>query len=193
MNNFSLYFPLGVEHIVSFSALDHILFIAALCIRYQGSDWRKLLVLITAFTIGHSLTLALSALNIINLPTKWTEFFIAITILITAVNNLSVKNFQFHQKYPFIYFYALLFGLIHGLGFSTLLKNLLGKNENIIGELLPFNLGIEVGQLFVVAILLLLTFIFVSVLKVNRREYILFASGGIAALAVEMMINRFPV
>ena len=193
MNDFSLYFPLGIEHILSLSALDHILFIMALCIRYQWQNWRQLLVLITAFTIGHSLTLALSTLNIINLPSAWTEFLIAITILITALSNLSAKSLQLNQKYPLIYFYALLFGFIHGLGFSSLLKNMLGKNENIIGELLSFNLGIEAAQLIVVTVILTLSYIFVSLLKLNRREYIVFVSGAITALAVEMMITRFPV
>ena len=193
MNSFTLYFSLGIEHILSFAALDHLLFIAALCACYQWNDWKKLAILITAFTIGHSLTLALSTLNIVNLPAKWTEFFIAITILLTAVNNLSVKQFGFNKKYPLIYCYALLFGLIHGLGFSTLLKNMLGKNASILVPLLSFNLGIEAAQLFIVAIILLLSFIFVSLLSVNRRDYILVVSGGIAALAIEMMITRFPV
>ena len=193
MNDFTLYVPLGIEHILSLSALDHILFITALCIRYQWHNWRQLLVLVTAFTIGHSLTLALSTFNIINLPSAWTEFLIAITILITTINNLSVQSLQPDRKYPLIYFYALLFGFIHGLGFSSLLKNMLGKNENIIGELLSFNLGIETGQLVIVAVILMLSYIFVTLLKLNRKEYIVFVSGGIAALAVEMMITRFPV
>ncbi len=193
MKDFRLFFPLGIEHIISLSAIDHILFIAALCLRYQWSDWKKIFILITAFTIGHSLTLALSTLNIINLPASVTEFFIAITILLTAINNLFVRNFQFNQKYPLIYFYALVFGLIHGLGFSTLLKNMLGKDENIIGQLLSFNLGIEVGQFFIVAVILFVSFIFVGLLKVSRREYIVFVSGGIAALAIDMIIERFQV
>lgn len=193
MNNVSLFFPLGIQHIADLSAIDHILFITALCIRYQWGDWKKLLILITAFTIGHSLTLALSTLQIINLPTELTEFFIAVTILLTALNNIVVRNFSFDKKYPLIYFYALIFGLIHGLGFSTLLKSMLGKNENIVVQLLAFNAGIEVGQLLIVTIILFLSFIFVSLLSVNRREYILFISGGIAALAIEMMIERLPV
>ena len=193
MNDFSLYFPLGIEHILSLSALDHLLFITALCIRYQWQNWRQLLILVTAFTIGHSLTLALSTFSIISLPAAWTEFFIAVTILITALNNLSAKSLQLNTKYPLIYFYALVFGLVHGLGFSSLLRNMLGKNENILGELLSFNLGIEAGQLIIVTIILTLSFIFVRLLNINRREYILFVSGGIAALAIEMMITRFPV
>lgn len=193
MNDVRLFFGLGIQHILSIEAVDHILFIAALCLRYQWNDWKKLLVLITAFTIGHSLTLALSTLNVITVPTSFTEFLIALTILLTALNNLSVRNFQFSNKNPLIYSYALLFGLVHGLGFSTLLKNLLGKEANIIRQLLVFNLGIEVGQLLIVAIILMLSFIFVTMLSVNRRDYIVFVSGSIAALAIEMIVERFPV
>jgi hydrogenase/urease accessory protein HupE len=183
---------MGIEHITAFNGLDHILFIAALCLRYMISDWKKLLVLVTAFTIGHSITLALSTLNVITLPQRWTEFFIAVTILITAFSNCFVKDFKFKSKYPVIYFFALFFGLIHGLGFSTLLKNMLGKDENIVVQLLAFNLGLEVGQLIIVTIILIVSFILVNFLKLNRKAYLLFASGGVAALALEMMIERMP-
>ena len=192
MSNFSIFFPMGIEHITALNGLDHILFIAALCLRYMISDWKKLLILVTAFTIGHSITLALSTLNVINISQKWTEFFIAFTILITAFNNCFVKDFKFKTKYPVIYFFALFFGLIHGLGFSTLLKSMLGKDESIVTQLLAFNLGLEVGQLIIVAIILIVSFILVNFLRINRRVYLLFASGGIAALALEIMIERMP-
>jgi len=192
MSNFSIFFPMGIEHITDLNGLDHILFIAALCLRYMISDWRKLLILVTAFTIGHSVTLALSTLNIINIPQKLTEFFIAITILITAINNCFVRDFRFKSKYPTIYFFALFFGLIHGLGFSSVLKSMLGKDESIVVQLLAFNLGLEVGQLIIVACILVVSFILVNFLRINRRYYLLFASGGIAALALEMAIERLP-
>ena len=150
-------------------------------------------MLVTAFTIGHSVTLALSTLNLINIPTRWSEFFIAITILITAINNLSVRNFQFNTKYPLIYFYALVFGLIHGLGFSTVLKSMLGKDQSIATQLLAFNLGLEAGQLVIVGVILLVSYVLITLLRVNRREYILFFSGGIAALSLQMAIERLPV
>lgn len=192
MSDFSMFFPMGIEHITDLNGTDHILFIAALCMRYMVSDWKKLLVLVTAFTVGHSITLALSTLSIINVPQQWTEFFIAVTIIITALSNCLVKDFKFNNKYPVIYFFALFFGLIHGLGFSTLLKSMLGKDQSIIVQLLAFNLGLEVGQLIIVAGILVISFILVNIFRVNRKYYLLFVSGGIAALAIEMALQRLP-
>lgn len=193
MGNFRMFFPMGIEHITDLTGLDHILFITALCLRYLWTDWKKLLMLVTAFTIGHSITLALSTLNIINIPRDWTEFCIALTIIITAINNCYVKDFKFKSKYPSIYFFALFFGLIHGLGFSSMLKSMLGRDTSIITQLFAFNLGLEVGQLIIVSIILLFSFLLVRIIQVNRREYILFVSGGIAALALQMAIDRFPI
>jgi len=192
MSDFSIFFPMGIEHITDLNGIDHILFIAALCLRYLINDWKKLLLLVTAFTIGHSVTLALSTLNVIEIPRNWTEFFIAITILITALSNCFVKNFTFKSKYPVIYFFALFFGLIHGLGFSTLLKSMLGKDQSIVVQLLAFNLGLEVGQIIIVLCILITSFILINILRINRKYYLLFASGGIAALALEMAIQRLP-
>jgi hypothetical protein len=192
MNDFSLYFQLGFNHIADLRGIDHILFVAALCLRYQFTDWRKLLVLVTAFTIGHSITLALSVLNIVHYSMKWIEFLIPVTILITAISNAFVKKFVFKSKFPVIYFLALFFGLIHGLGFSNYLKSLLGKDQQVIGQLLAFNLGLEAGQLLIVTAILLVTFIFLSIFRCNRREYILYFSGGIVAIALQMALERIP-
>jgi len=193
MDDFGLYFTLGRQHIADWQGIDHILFIMALCLRYQLADWRKILVLVTAFTIGHSITLALSAMNIVHYSTKWIEFLIPITIVITAISNVFVREFTFNRKFPFIYFMALFFGLIHGLGFSNYLKSLLGKDNNIIVQLFAFNLGLEVGQLLIVSGVLLFSFIIVGLLKVNRREYILYCSGGVFALAMQMVVQRWPL
>ncbi len=193
MNDFSLYFQIGWQHITDLKGIDHILFVLALAIRYQFSDWRKLLILITAFTFGHSFTLALSIFNLISFSTKWIEFLIPITILITSISNIFVKKFVFKSKFPIIYFFAAFFGLIHGLGFSSYLKSMLGKNSNIIPQLLAFNIGLEIGQLIIVLIILLLSFIFINLIKSNRREYILFISGGVFAVALLMAIERFPL
>lgn len=192
MNNFSLFFTLGRQHIADLSGLDHILFITALCLRYQFADWKKILILVTAFTIGHSITLALSVFNIVHFSTKWIEFLIPVTIVITAISNVFVKKFIFKSKYPVIYFLALFFGLIHGLGFSNYLKSLLGKNVNIVMQLFAFNVGLEVGQLIIVLIVLIISFILTGLIKVNRREYLLYFSGGIFALALQMAIERIP-
>lgn len=192
MSDFNLYFTLGRQHIADLRGLDHILFITALCIRYQFSDWKQLLILVTAFTIGHSVTLGLSALNIIKFSTRWIEFLIPLTILITAVSNLFIKKFTFKTRFPVIYFMALFFGLIHGLGFSYYLKSLLGRDSSIFVQLLAFNLGLEAGQLLIVAIILIVSLVCLNMLKFNRREYILFLSGGIIIAALQMTLQRIP-
>lgn len=192
MNNFGLFFTEGIRHITDLNGSDHILFIAALCLRYMWSDWRRLLILVTAFTVGHSITLALSALNIVHFPTAWIEFLIPVTIVITALNNVWAKDESRNNKLSLTYWYALFFGLIHGVGFSTLLKSMFGRNENVVPELLGFNLGLEVGQLVIVAVVLLISFIFVRLLRVQQKAYILFVSGGICFLALQMAAERFP-
>ncbi len=190
MDEIGIYLHLGFRHIMDWEAWDHILFVLVLTLRYQWTDWKKLLVLVTAFTVGHSVTLALSTLNWINFPSALIEFLIPVTILLTAISNFWVKSFDFKSKYPLIYFLALFFGLIHGLGFSTYLKSLLGKEESIIGPLFTFNLGLELGQLLIVSLILIISFIFVSVLKVKRVRYLQIGSGIAIAFALNMVLDR---
>jgi hypothetical protein len=190
MDEIGMYLHLGFRHIMDWEAWDHVLFVLVLTIRYQWADWKKLLVLITAFTIGHSVTLALSTLNWINFPTALIEFLIPVTIVFTATSNFWVKNFDFKSKYPLIYFLALFFGLIHGLGFSTFLKSMLGKEAFILAPLFTFNLGLELGQLLIVSIILIISFIFVSVLKVKRLSYVQIGSGIAMAFALSIVFER---
>ncbi len=192
MNDFVLYLEIGFKHIVDLKGMDHLLFIVALSIRYQFNDWKKLLVLVTAFTIGHCITLILSIFDIINYSIKWIEFLIPITIVITSISNVFVKKFIFKEKFPAIYFFALFFGLIHGLGFSNYLKSFLGKGESVVFQLLSFNLGLEFGQIIIVLCLLIISLILVSLFKINRREYMLFVSAVSFALALQMAIERSP-
>lgn len=192
MDQFSMYFKLGFDHIADLRGIDHILFVTALCIRYQFVDWKKLLLLITAFTIGHSITLALSVFNIVNYSMAWIEFLIPVTIVITAISNVFVTKFVFKSRFPLIYFFALFFGLIHGLGFSNYLKSILGRDESIIWQLLAFNIGLEAGQIVIVLAILLISFIFVNLFKWNRREFLLFVTGGIFAVALQMALERLP-
>ena len=191
MHEFWMYTQIGFNHIANLSGMDHILFVAALCIRYQLSDWKKWLVLITAFTIGHSVTLVLSVFNYLDFATNWIEFLIPVTILITAISNMFVKQFSFNSKFPVIYFFALFFGLIHGLGFSFYLKSLLGLQQNIAPALLAFNVGLEIGQILIVMAILVISFIFVTLLKAPRRDFILIVSGGILTLSLQMAIERY--
>lgn len=190
MNELGLYLKWGFHHIIEWGAWDHILFVLVLTLRYQVRDWKKLLILITAFTIGHSVTLALSTLNWVDFPSKWIELLIPVTIVLTAISNFWVKSFDFRSKYTPIYFLALFFGLIHGLAFSTYLKSLLGKEESILGPLFTFNIGLELGQLLVVGVILIISFIFVSVLKVKRLRYVQIGSAIAIAFSLNMVLDR---
>lgn len=191
MNDFWLFFTTGIEHIADWKGIDHILFIAALCLRYVWKDWKKILLLVTAFTVGHSLTLALSVFNMINIPTVWTEFLIAATILATALSDLREER-KNKRKYSLIYYFVLVFGFIHGMGFSTLLKSMLGRDRQIIGQLFAFNLGLEVGQILIVVCLLsLLTLL--AKMGIDRLHSRIFLGGAIAALSLEMCMDRWPL
>ena len=192
MNDFLFYFREGIYHITDLRGYDHILFVAALCLPYLLKDWRRILVLITAFTIGHSATLALSIYNKILVTSSWIEFLIPVTILITAVENIAVRQFDF-KKMNMRYASAMIFGLIHGMGFSNYLRSMMGKDESIFAQLLAFNIGLEIGQLLIVLVVMLVAFIFVNILKAPRREWLLFISGGIFAIAVSMAVDRAVV
>lgn len=192
MNDFLFYFREGIYHITDLRGYDHILFVAALCLPYLLKDWRRILVLITAFTIGHSATLALSIYNKILVPSSWIEFLIPVTIVITAVENIAVRQFDF-KKMNMRYASAMIFGLIHGMGFSNYLRSMIGKDESIFAQLLAFNVGLEIGQLLIVLVVMLVAFIFVNILKAPRREWLLFISGGIFAIAVSMAVDRAVV
>jgi hypothetical protein len=194
MQDFNLYFRLGTEHILTWEALDHILFVTALCLRYLLKDWKKVIVLVTAFTIGHSITLALSAVGWVHFSIKWIEFLIPVTIVLTAINNLLQKLAQVEKpsKWPMIYFFALFFGLIHGLAYANTFLSLEGK-EGLVGHLLAFNLGIEVAQLLVVAVVLAISFIFVQTMKLQRFWWIRGASLIILIASTKMAFDRFPL
>lgn len=190
MNNFQIYFEVGFRHIMNWGALDHILFIIALSLRYQFRDWKKVFILVTAFTIGHTITLTLAVFNVMDISRRWIEFLIPLTIAATALSNVFVKKFVYKSKFPLIYFFALFFGLIHGLGFSNYLKSVISGESGVFIKLLSANIGIEAAQLIFVTGILIVSFICLNVLKFSRREYILFVSGGIFALALQMTIER---
>lgn len=192
MEDITLYFQLGWNHILSFDALDHILFIAALTSFYNLKDWRKVLILITAFTVGHSLTLALSTLKIIRLNNNWVEFLIPLTIIITCVYNLlqykksNTKNVQWN------YFMALFFGLIHGMGFANTIRFMLSKAQTMTIPLLSFNFGIEAGQVIVVMCILYVAYIFTASAGLKQRWWTIGMSFVCGIIALYMCMSRLP-
>ena len=186
---FGMYFQMGWQHIIAWDGYDHILFIMALSAIYMLRDWKKVLVLVTAFTIGHAITLALSVANVVYVQSSLIELLIPITIWITALFNMFKKELS-PQKVQLNYLFALFFGLVHGMAFSAYLKSLIGTQENIVQPLLAFNLGLEVGQMMVVAGVLLLAGIIVNVTGVKRRNWNIYLSAAIFGVAVLITIER---
>src|SRR5476651_1970573 len=184
MTDFLFYFRLGWEHIISLDALDHQLFILALAAVYTFKNIKQVLILVTAFTIGHSLTLALSVMDVIRFSSKWVEFLIPCTIFITALNNIVLidkKNVSARINY----YLALGFGLIHGMGFANAIRIMLAKDQTIGWGLFGFNVGLEAGQIFVVAIILSIGILFLNYFKIKRRDWVFFLSAGVFALSLK--------
>ena len=189
MQNLGFYFDLGWHHIMAWDALDHLLFVLALSAVYLVNDWKKILVLVTAFTFGHSATLILSIVDIVRLNNKLVEILIPCTIIITAGLNLWQKEFD-STSLQRNYFLAFFFGLIHGLGFANAIRFIMDKDESIGIDLLGFNLGLEAGQIVVVAGILLLSFIIVNKAGLKRKWWVWSASIFAIIIAAKMIFER---
>ena len=188
MQEFKTWFEIGFDHILNYQALDHILFVFALTIMYEIKMIKKIIILITAFTIGHTITLVLSTLNMISFDQKVIEFSIPITIAITSINNIINRNKNLNNISNVNYFIALFFGLIHGLGFSNYLKALL-IGDSILLELFAFNVGVEVGQIIIVLLFLLISYFISKIFFSKKGEWILFVSSLILGISLTLIIN----
>jgi hypothetical protein len=193
MNTFELYLQLGIDHIADIKGYDHILFITTLCAVYLFNQWKEVLVLVTAFTLGHTTTLALATLHVIHFSSKWIEFLIPVTIFVTSVANMFERNDLVKKESArFKYIAAMFFGLIHGLGFSFYLRSLLGMESNLVLPLFAFNVGIEIGQLCIVSAVLLLTHVIVRRIKFPRRDWSLVLSGAGMGISLILITQRLP-
>lgn len=197
MSSFWTYAQLGWHHILTWDAADHLLFLAALAVGAESGSWKRLLVLITAFTVGHSLTLALATLQLVPVESRVVEALIPATIIVTSLVTIWGWRLARRANDPPAaqariwprYLMALAFGLIHGLGFSSVLRNLLGAEESLTVPLLAFNLGIEAGQVVALAALLALGGLLTWRL-LDRRAYVLVASGITAGCATQLLLAR---
>ncbi|MBK0369975.1 HupE/UreJ family protein [Flavobacterium agrisoli] len=191
MQDFIFFLKLGWEHIISLDALDHQLFILALIAVYSYKDVKNILILVTAFTIGHSVTLAMSVLDVFRVPSEWIEFLIPLTIVITALGNILMKN-NHKNLMTTNYYLAMIFGLIHGMGFANIARMTMAKEQSLLVPLLGFNIGLELGQIVVVVIILTVLFVLLNFLKANRKDWILFVSSAVFALSLQMVLERIP-
>ncbi|MEL6560451.1 MAG: HupE/UreJ family protein [Bacteroidota bacterium] len=189
MKGLGTFFGNGWEHIVDIQAYDHLLFVMTLCAAFKLSQWRQVLVIITAFTIGHSGTLILSALDIIPADSQLIETLIPFTIMITAITNVIDygKEGRFSDA-KVKYGIALAFGLIHGLAFASDFKFML-FDDSIIMPLFMFNVGIEVGQLFIVLLFTILLIIYTKVIRGAHEKWNLFISGAGFGIAATIFLN----
>lgn len=190
-SEFRIYVELGFRHIADLAGYDHILFVMALAIPFGIRDWRKLAILTTAFTVGHSLTLALATLRLVSVPSQLVETLIPATILYTALDAYIAATPQRPENAVTVkrYGVALLFGLIHGLGFSTYLRALLGSEESISLPLLAFNVGLEIGQLVILSIVLAVGAVVVPAI-LQRRRWVQLLVGVTGGLALMLLIQR---
>jgi hypothetical protein len=191
MQDFSMYFGLGWDHIISRDALDHILFILALAVIYRFEDWRRVLILVTAFTIGHFLTLILGVTDVIRANSEWVEFLIPLTIVITALFNLFKPNLQSATN-AFLYTLTLVFGLVHGLGYANAIRFLLVEEQSLGWSLFAFNLGLEIGQIVVVLAALILGELVLRYTPLQRRYWVVIVSSIVILVAMNMVIDRVP-
>ncbi|MEM9299891.1 MAG: HupE/UreJ family protein [Bacteroidota bacterium] len=189
MDNLRSFFYSGWEHIVDIQAYDHLLFVMMLCAAFKMTQWRQVIIIITAFTIGHSGALLLSALDIIPSNSKLIETLIPFTIMITAVIN--VIHYEKRGKFSdtkIKYGIALVFGLIHGLAFASGFKFML-FGDSIVIPLFLFNLGIEVGQLFVILLFMMLLWLYTNIIKGEHHKWNLFVSGAGFGIATTIFLN----
>ena len=188
MQTFVLFFKQGLSHILDLDGIDHLLFILAITVFFSLSQWRKLALLITAFTIGHSITLVLSVYDIFTLPRDIIEQLIPITIIVTCINNF-IKVYKPTQiNYQLLYTTVLIFGCIHGLAFSNFLKMAFFEEDNLLASLVGFNIGIELGQLIIVGVFLAaIQMAFRGFKKLKHEHVIISCSAIILIFAVKIL------
>ena len=199
---FSTYAKIGFHHIADITAYDHILFVIALCAIYKLSEWKRVAILVTAFTIGHSVTLALAALDVITFPKDVIELLIPVTIVLTCLYNIFSRTNQPRagkltpSKIAYLtrqimvnYFFAFFFGLIHGMGFSNYLKSVLDADESLVWLLFAFNVGLELGQLMIVAIILVIAYVAMDILKVKQRVWNVVVSSAVGFMAICLIME----
>jgi len=191
MSDFWLYLKLGLHHVLDWQAYDHILFLIVLVASYTFDSWKRILILVSLFTVGHTLSLLLASYNVVSVSSIWIEFLIPLTILIAAVYNLVTSKRRRHsESLGLFYVITIFFGLIHGFGFASYFKII--NDDGAILPLLEFALGIELAQIIVVFLVLLVSFIFQRIFRFNKRDWILVVSAIVIGMVIPMLQRSWP-
>jgi len=180
----------GINHVLDINGYDHVLFLIVLSVPYLFKDWKRVLLLVSVFTLGHTLSLFLAAYNVVSVNGKLVEFLIPVTIFIVAIFNVFTAGKQAkNEKIGVLFFTTLFFGLIHGLGFAREFKMMVGKSDNKIMTLLEFALGIEIAQVIIVFLVLFLGFLMQTVFRFSKRDWIMVVSAIVVGLVIPMIMN----
>ena len=192
MSDFWIYFNIGLKHVLNVCAYDHVLFLLALTVTYEFKNWKKILILVSFFTLGHTLALFLSVFNVIAIKANIVEFLIPITILVTALYNIIFSGKSSKKNtITFIGIITVFFGIVHGLGFSNYFNSILpGKATDKLLPLFEFALGIEVAQIFVVILSLLLAYIIQTLFKFSKRDWTLTVSAFIVGVVIPILLQN---
>lgn len=190
MEDFFLYFKIGLNHVLNFSAYDHILFLIVLAVVFTNFQWKKVIWLVTLFTIGHSITLSLSAYELLKVRMDLVEFLIPLTIFITGVANILNSKKDPIKKGNMNLILALFFGLIHGLGFSNYFKMMVGQEGNKLLPLIEFALGIELAQVIIVISILIIGMLLKNFLRIDKRDWVLVCSSIVIGVSIQMMVAK---
>lgn len=193
MQDFLFYIQLGLQHVLDFSAYDHILFLSALAIPFTFRQWRPVLLLATIFTIAHCLALGLSVYGVLVMDVELVEFLIPVTIVLTALFNIIYQKSPEGKKNILLHLIATaFFGLIHGFGFSNYFSMLVGGQDEKLGPLLGFATGIECAQVAIVLVVLIVAWVFQSILRVKQPLFVIAASILVILLTIPLLMNTFP-
>lgn len=192
MSDFWIYFNIGLKHVLSLNAYDHVLFLLALTVPYEFKSWKRILILVSLFTLGHTLSLFLSVFNIVSVKAHIVEFFIPITILVAALYNIIASGKSSKKdNITFISIITVFFGVIHGLGFSNYFNSLLpGKPTDKLLPLFEFALGIEAAQIIVVTLSLLLAYMVQTLFKFSKRDWTLTISAFIVGVVLPIILQH---
>ncbi|MCK8480982.1 HupE/UreJ family protein [Psychroserpens algicola] len=191
IDNFLSNFQDGVYHVMNIKAYDHILFLIVLAVPYVFKDWKRILLLVTIFTLGHCISLGLTTYDVINVNARLIEFLIPLTILVVALFNVFTAGKKSHgTKVGLLFFATLFFGLIHGLGFVGTFEKMISSSENKILALLEIGLGIEVGQLVMVFIVIFLGFLCQTIFRFSKRDWVMVISAIVVGFVLPMLIHN---
>ena len=190
LENFWFNVEYGINHVLDFNAYDHVLFLMVLTVPYLFKDWKRVLLLVSVFTIGHTLSLVLAAYTIVSINAVLVEFLIPLTILIVALYNVFTAGKRVKErKIGILFVTTLFFGLIHGLGFAREFKMFVGKDESKLIPLLEFAIGIEIAQIIIVFMVLFLGFIGQTVFRFSKHDWVMVISAIVVGLAIPMIVN----